>query len=127
MNVERILQVANAIEQRSVDGLGFNMNYFKTHINGCGTVACIAGWACAIADEPLNSFNEAGIWLGFAETIEEADALWRLRNSILDQLFFASNHPDNINYISALATIPAEQAGRTLRHLAKTGEVDWTV
>lgn len=51
MNVERMLRVADMIEKAEVEGLGFNMATFYGHGaidrsgRGCGTTACLAGWA----------------------------------------------------------------------------------
>lgn len=130
MNVEHINQVADAIEQHTIPWLGFNMSSYKANKyadrsnHDCGTTACIAGWANAIRlGLTENTPDEYGwcrhtgaaLWLGLSE-------------NQADDLFYARNHPDYWeNGYAAWDTISADQAVRTLRHLAKTGEVDWEV
>lgn len=127
-NVENILKVAEAIERRSVPGLGFNMGWLTLqsstmpllgidhlHVENCGTVACIAGWANALAgslEEP--TFKVAKDFLG-------------LDGAQHSQLFYASNHPDKTERddTGPLDTIDPVQAVRTLRRFASTGLVDW--
>ena len=128
MNVERINAVADAIEQHSVPGLGFNMNYFRAEFvadmeptadktgQECGTVACIAGWAHTIG-KTEDTFSAAAEWLGLDP--------WFGPIGTSEQLFLASNAPDEPQY--KLDQTTAAQAVRTLRHLAATGKVDWTV
>lgn len=137
MNVERILAVADAIEQHTIPWLGFNMSNYKAvdlvdHTgHDCGTTACIAGWANAIrlslkATEPARAgwseHDGAADWLGIYEDNWPSD-------SISDQLFYARNHPDYqaSDTKTCWDKISADQAVRTLRHLAATGNVDWTV
>jgi len=131
INAQNILKVADAIEGKSIPGLGFFMDYLTysgssaAHLDmigtpNCGTVACIAGWASHImgqADRP--SFSGAQEFFGITEVQRE-------------ELFYARNHPltedDGEGWVHApLDQISGEQAVRTLRHLAATGVVDWTV
>ncbi len=140
MNVERINAVADAIEQHTIPWLGFNMwNYLsdaaqmeysglKDHTeHNCNTVACIAGWTNAVrynvsrADrDTFIDDSGAADWLGLSYLDEE--------NSQANDLFYAHNHPAYAEHgIEAWKDITAEQAVRTLRHLAATGVVDWTV
>lgn len=133
LNKDNILAVADAIEARTRVGIGFTMDYFiveRRYIAGareippaeaskeedCGTVACIAGW-CNLMNgksETTGTFRFASKWLGLAAAQH-------------DELFFASNHPDWDENTEVLSAISAEQAVRTLRNLAETGKVDWTV
>jgi len=125
VNAQNILKVADAIEQHSIPGLGFNMDYLKTagrwahqvdHLGvaDCGSVACIAGWASTVLTHDIG-FSVAAKALG-------------LDGETADQLFYATNHPKaHRGEYGPLSTIEADQAIRTLRHLASTGEVDWTV
>ena len=111
MDKENILKVADAIEQHSIPGLGFNMNvlHFQYHEDksgyGCGTCACIAGWACAIGNITPPSFEAAANFLGLDINNEG------------DELFWAGDFN--------LGRIELPQAVAALRHLAATGEVDW--
>jgi hypothetical protein len=127
VNAENALKVADAIEKRAVPHLGFNMNYLLKEADGhfakdglnvgdCKTVACIAGWANVLGGKRERAtFTFAENYLG-------------LRPEQHDQLFYASNHPDadEGDEYGPLTEITPEQAVRTLRHLAETGEVDWT-
>ncbi len=130
MNAERINQVADAIEQHTIPWLGFNMQGY-IHMAGeetpdmsfhnCGTVACIAGWTMAIKhgeavlqalrdeDGTLDATDVAG------ENVDDGAKEWLgLDEKQRTFLFYKWD-----------AT--AEEAVRTLRHLALTGVVDWTV
>jgi hypothetical protein len=115
MNVENILRVADAIEQHSIPDLGFNMGVWTDEgledLSGhkCGTVACIGGWANAVEagskmlewDSPLLGSQQAKAFLGLGG--------WES-----DELFFG-----------CVYGVSPSQAVSVLRHLAKTGEVDW--
>jgi len=126
MNVENILKVADAIEQHRIAGLGFHMNYLvsstrgaliedKLGIKDCGTVMCIAGWASAISGRKDNpAFYHARDFLGIDPKTSR-------------HLFYAANHPDSEVGEGPLDDITATQAVAVLRHLAATGEVDWTI
>lgn len=127
MNRENILAVADAIEQHSIPELGFNMYDYVCDAevldrrglsdmsgSGCGTTACIAGWAKAIAlgRTPQNYFGvheDAQHWLGLS--LEQADTL-----------FYGLGRG-----IISLPDISSAHAVSVLRHLAETGEVDWSV
>lgn len=136
VNVENVLKVADAIEQHSIPDLGFNMLDYVHEVdpnNGydvkyygdrsghsCGTVACIAGWARRIrTGQPLAP--EAGYlfdwrtearWLGLSPRVGGSGAL----------LFLGD---DDTN--ERLDKVTTAEAVAVLRHLAKTGKVDWTV
>ncbi len=112
MNVENILKVANAIEQHSIPELGFNMfqwygdDTFHRDISGhgCGTVACIGGWAGQVL---LGNSNCTSQDLLDPLGIDKKQA---------SALFF--------DWDTTIDVTPA-QAVRTLRHLAATGAVNW--
>ena len=115
MNVENILKVAEAIEQHSIADLGFNMSIVTGPVrpdrldmsgHNCGTVACIAGWTNAVFKNASPHTPAAAGYLGL-----EADQA--------DELFCPEGWMDG--------DIKPEQAVRTLRHLAVSGEVDWSV
>ena len=142
MNRENILAVANAIETHSIPDLGFNMGWHIGSLaddpnntamvdrsgNGCGTVACIAGYANVIATGEKNTsfltdveFDSAADWLG----LDHYDA---------DELFYAktiteSRWEDGEIALAprSLSSIDATEAVAVLRHLADTGIVDWSV
>lgn len=121
MNKDNILKVADAIEQHSIPGLGFNMRkYFcptdvdhNPDLSGhtCGTTACIAGWAIAVRDGG-NPTDFNGPWLYDAA---EFMGLWKDEQATKDLMLETNN------------TITPAHAVAVLRHLAETGEVDWSV
>ena len=136
MNTERILAIADMIEQHTIPWLGFNMGPFFVPAaerddegyheapdrsgHNCGTVACIAGHAIVLKNNIMNEpkrTEELG-----SDFLSEAAAYLGLDYpGNAQELFFAEGsgqYRDNIG---------AEQAVRTLRHLAATGTVDWTV
>ena len=118
MNEENILKVADAIERHSIPDLGFNMELLRgaaderyPDLSGhnCGTVACIAGWALAVAGKD-GGFEAAAEFFGFKDQEEE--------ESYDFPLFF----PGSPHYGTT-----SSQAVAVLRHLAETGEVDWSI
>ncbi|MDB5531558.1 MAG: hypothetical protein JWR51_4661 [Devosia sp.] len=124
MNKENILKVADAIEQHSIPDLGFNMHNWTyaadsvvTDHSGhnCRTVACIAGWAARVATGHMirDSYSEevAAEFFGMDGENDDPAALFSPRN--IDSDLWRS--------------IDQQQAVLTLRHLAETGEVDWSV
>lgn len=135
MNVENILKVADAIENHKIPWLGFNMeDYVSTDLDdksghNCGTVACIAGWAAAVNNleskvPPNPNRTRRGEILGgdivwAEESVQVGAEFMGLDYGQYEELF----HPSECNW----ETIDPEKAVRTLRHLAATGEVDWTV
>lgn len=138
VNAQNILKVADAIEKHSIPHLGFNMAQFVCEAapsiidhtgHGCGTVACIAGWTNVIGkgltehDTHLMSDESfAADFLGIEFMRDDYG------DTVSDQLFYARSHPDYAEAGSFIwPQITADQAVRTLRHLAATGNVDWTV
>lgn len=126
MNVGNILKVADAIEQASVPGLGFNMRTFGRGSgplpdksgHDCGTVACVAGWTYAVATAEIPEDRRslvppvASKFLGL--TGDEAQSLFLMSGG-----GFGTYDTDFAN-----AILP-EHAVRCLRILAITGKVDW--
>lgn len=121
INVENILRVADAIEHHSIPDLGFNMfdytmdagdlaHFGVSDMSGhnCGTTACIAGWALAVRDE--------GKLPDVEDYHAEAANFLELPLRTSEALFLHWND----------GTTPAE-AVAVLRHLAATGEVDWSI
>lgn len=115
MNRERILALAELIEQQPHTGRlsadGFCMS---NYVHNCGTPSCIAGWAA---------------WLSHRKPKQMEDSMalfWRAQNYLdlsedqADRLFLPYNYHCEDQY-------PPSQAAATLRHLAETGKVDWSV
>jgi len=126
MNKENVLKVADAIEQHSIPELGFNMNYGLVSrsdnikdLSGynCDTVACIAGW-CNMLTKPdarFSDFDAAREFLG-------------LDPKAASELFYASSQWEfEGGDHTYLERITPSKAAVVLRHLAETGEVNWSV
>lgn len=109
MNKENILRVADAIEEGSLD-LGFNMAYYEASARyapdlsgrGCGTTACIGGWAAMLRDG--NTYLASAVMVANWFDIDLVTAI------LLTQTHLEATQA---------------QAVRTLRHLAETGFVNW--
>jgi hypothetical protein len=126
VNAENILKVADAIETHSIPDLGFNLTFYMSDIgqdeydtdliivdrsgHNCGTVACIAGWSAALR---TGSALDASVM---------SEALYLGLDYSSGAKLFGCDMPINERNV-----VTQEQAVRTLRHLAATGEVDWTV
>ena len=108
MNTDRLHLLADTVEKHSKQ---FRM---LTWTNACGTPACIAGFAAALAmdSDPREKLDEhdaripitAAEWLGLPE--DEADELFSPAFVDWDQ-------------------ITADKAAACLRYLSDTGKVDW--
>lgn len=130
MNVENINLVADTIEDHAkrgegLRGVGFNMSVYgftvadcrPDHIDDCGTVACIAGWACLIALPGIANLEQFEEDTG--EILEDFAADFLGLDWDKSGALFLPDEP-------AWPDITPMQAVRVLRHLAKTGEVDWS-
>lgn len=122
MNVGNILKVADAIEQASVPGLGFNMDHWKSTGSyrdqsgrDCGTTACICGWAATVEHKHLSD-DETYMTFGQSYFGLDQQATERLF------LYFTDDADEIVNNRNE---VTPEQAVRTLRILAITGKVDW--
>lgn len=118
LNVKRLNELADLIENLphvdydneecymtdSGKTYGFNMDLY-TH--ACGSPACIAGWAEHLYKE------EAGMALGLYDP--------ERRRYVVREPCRRLFYPKLENY----EKITPEHAAFTLRHLAKTGEIDW--
>lgn len=119
VNKANVLRVADAIEKGELvkRGIGFNMAAWNNdaEIHGlrdlsghrCGTVACIGGHAAILF--PEGHPNET-LGLSLSEGKE---------------LFYAWSYREW--YDVKLRNITIRHAVAVLRHLAETGEVDWSV
>jgi hypothetical protein len=128
MNKENILKVADAIENATLakeHGIGFNMVSFYDDESGvgfdhteykCYTVACIAGWAAIMSGghETVRSPTPSDI-------SKEAQNYLGLSLCEADDLFCASGTRVDMDDITS------QDAVKVLRHLAETGDVDWTI
>lgn len=122
MNIERINALADLIEQQPQslhdDQPGFNMNRFVHH---CGTPSCIAGWAAWEAlQRPANIQETWREGERYRDVEDEAREYLGIDAETAGRLFWGT---DGIK----LEPITKEQAARVLRHLAQTGEVDWSI
>lgn len=114
MNVERINALADLIETLPHVGIlekeGFNMANYQ---HPCGTPACIAGFAIATYGTGDHFFSNDPSALA-------ADLL-NIEMYVACDLFhvYSSN--------KVMSQITPSEAAATLRHLATTGEVDWSI
>ena len=104
VHVEKILELANFIEALPPEQ--FDMAHFE-----CGTARCIAGWALHLDGQDVL----APLSTGSSST--RARDLLGIDGDRASDLFFSGidYHPTT------------KEAARVLRHLAITGEVDWTI
>lgn len=140
VNKANVLRVADAIENSKLvkRDIGFNMAYVAERSgvyakdktgHHCGTVACIAGYAFAIKHPRTSAAKIRAIEErtgGDADDdpiVEEARDFLGITPDESEALFF----PDAYDPDLILHNLPAEQAVAVLRHLAETGEVDWSV
>lgn len=115
MNKKRILALADLIEQQQHTSFsaesGFSMS---SYVHECGTPSCIAGWASWL------SFGKAPVLADEILLFDRARGYLGLKEDAAKSLFLPANYQDQDLYTPT-------QAAETLRHLAKTGEVDWSV
>jgi hypothetical protein len=118
MNKERIQALADLIEKQPhtdiADATGFNMDDYR---HQCGTPACIAGWATAMADD-----NPAGDEPIHGSPHYRATKFLDIGSEVGFHLF----QPQTMSAYQWHLITPA-QAAATLRHFANTGVVDWEV
>lgn len=135
INVENILRTADAIEQGSVRGLGFNMMYWMSDTgvapdqrpdHACGTTACIAGWAVTVMKRRAEAPRDID---GFAIKIYRRDGGFMA--AAADWFGLEGKDAYNLFYAQGSGLLRSQvtsaQAVAVLRHLAATGEVDWTI
>ena len=132
MKTERILEIADLIEAGH-DRMHFDMQTYGCSVGPddgysiCGTAACIAGWAVARFGKTgratkvnhrrmLEDDGEA-----LASAHENAAGVLGLGCVTAKSLFLPNSDEQGVD----LHQVTEDHAVRTLRHLAKTGKVDW--
>ncbi len=153
MNIVAINALAGLLENiPSRFEQGFNMSSYlatqgdeafdEDHTNvghHCGTTACIAGWASSFLQRDGTLLNEARTHAQMALMHSDgighpswnthaglAAGLLGLDSEEAERLFEPMNtdfERDDIEW----SEVSPRQAAKVLRHLAKTGEVDWNV
>ena len=118
MNKERILEIADLIEAGH-EGMVFDMTTFGDE-HPCGTAACIAGWAVVRFGENGGAPNVAWQIEG-PDVFSGALSVLGLSFPEAQRLFTPNERRDGVD----MWEVTASHAVRTLRHLAKTGKVDW--
>lgn len=135
MNIERLNIPADYLEKPMPETRVFNMVVFGDFVgygSRCQTAACIAGHAVMLfADAPDDwsgpsclpaEMSRVEAWVGDpggAVGIGQIAAeLLGLEPALAARLFV----PDGVY----LTSVEPDDAARTLRHLARTGEVDWS-
>lgn len=115
-NVENCEKLARVIEDLELSNLQDNSGFCMTgHQHYCGTPSCISGWAAHIC---LGTKAK-----GFEGDIDEVSADFlgiELNRAGTHELFYPS-------VSDPWDKITPTQAAKVLRHLAATGETDWTV
>lgn len=144
MNKQRILALADLIEtQAGPSELGFCLEVYVGDTNesevdtsgySCDTAACIAGWAflaytpagrrrpMKTAYNHANAIVEGVKFFDNEEIVAVARLHLGLGTFLASSLFCPSPRISPDPYTATPA-----RAARVLRHLARTGEVDWTL
>lgn len=130
MNIANILKLADFLDMASpepefnnhlgeyvytfANGEGYSMGIWDSEGRTCNTVGCIGGWAAAFAKEDgdysLSRRSAAQNWLGI--TLIQDTALFTP---------MGWHSPEHAKEYTP------QRAARVLRHLAATGNVDWSV
>lgn len=124
MNTENILRLAEFLE--ALPQGRFNMASWARSRTGqylylegpveaaieCGTVCCIGGWGVLLFDIGDSS-------KGVAKKLGLGDPNGEPPDPIASELFFPKSE--------AINERDPHKAARVLRHLAETGEVDWSI
>ena len=120
MNKERILEIADLIEAGH-ERMVFDMGVFGDE-HPCGTAACIAGWTVARFgwNGRAMKIDHRRPVLNF-DVFDDALSVLGLSFPEAQRLFAPNEERDGVS----MAEVTAPHAVRTLRHLAKTGKVDW--
>lgn len=136
MNKQRVLELADTLEhhakeQKGLRGVGFNMRtwasktrgHIRDRVDDCGTVACLAGWAYMLRFQTVTARRLLAV--------TDIGKDWRIPTCAADYLGLDTPQTEllfrpNIS-VCDWDQITADQAVKVLRHLAKTGEVDWGV
>ena len=133
---ENVLALADHVEgladSRYEDREGFYMSTLK---HKCGTPACIAGWAAWLSGDRGNkrrharwfrgldgggTLRAAREWLGLDSVSHVSHDLFTPTATYSEGYSFQVETPDAEGHITP------RHAAAVLRHLAETGEVDWT-
>lgn len=134
MNRTLIKKIIDVLEGRIVplESLGFNMEFFVADEKTkdvdrvvCGTTACIAGWAVALGSSRVKYVRDLIVIDDFASIEDEAARLLELGDYSWDDKVYALFHADTAE--KPLYQITRKEAAAVLRHLLKTGEVDWSI
>ncbi|MCV0350234.1 MAG: hypothetical protein K5863_09165 [Nitratireductor sp.] len=137
MNITAIQNLASLLENLPAQHeRGFNMETYidenlideETNVGfKCNSTACIAGWACLALDydgtfrKTIRTKEPNGLYEGVAAEILDLDEDTAL------SLFEPMNTDFDDRTDVRWDTITPQQAAKVLRHLAKTGEVDWSI
>lgn len=135
MNVDNILKVADMIAATMHSGysgeMGFNMQRWiaPTANYGCGTTACICGWAeLAKAQETHGEdfYIRSSRFNAGYEHVDFGADYFGISFSEAYDLFLPKGYYSQANSrMPYFEEIPPWMAVNVLRRLANTGEVDW--
>lgn len=127
MNRKLLKKIATKLEHQSPIKIGdmevgFNMSRFASDSEAdklnhkCKTTGCIAGWAIALTDP---EFFIGSIRYESPAPDQEAQDILKLTTLQAAELFYGSPTGTDLHKVKPI------QAARTIRHLLKTGKVEW--
>lgn len=141
MNKERILMVADAMEQGLVRGLGFNMAGWFHNKNsleelkdmsgrGCGTTCCGAGWTVHVMAKASTFAPTKSDLIVIGNEAANRD-FYSIQELATEWLGLTPRESNDL-FMGAPAGEPLEevtlhQAVNVWRYLAATGKVDWNI
>jgi hypothetical protein len=146
MNKERLLKLADAIENKTDPKIGFQMENYITTVKAnirerhCETACCIAGFANALFDTskylqfqklqakrrdiiPYGNFGE------IASFGKNASNILGLASEDSNMLFYPEDYcilPSGEDFLE-YKDITRKDAAKVIRHLVATGKVDWAI
>lgn len=121
-------EVVEAAEDAELELTGHDVVEMLIKEPDCGTTACIAGWAITLAHHgdpeayPVFRGMQASSYVRAGMDYMKLDPWTAL------ELFYAAKRNEDGETVTKwnLDSITAEEAAEALRHLADTGEVDWS-
>jgi hypothetical protein len=126
MNIDNILRLAGYLDAlHEAAPARFNMNQWYAE-HPCGTIGCIAGHAMVLLDPRGAQWDwrptEAARHLGIVD-----ESAYFYGGELASKLFAPNEEELIIDCGLDYHRVRANHAAKVLRHLAATGEVDWSV
>jgi hypothetical protein len=121
LNVKNIRKLARYLD--SIPDKNFNMIDWSRKKRGCGTVACIAGWAAHIFPEFIKEYKYRTIDKDSVNYSLTGRKALGLTASQADRLFVGVNNFEG--YLGYPRDRSRQDAVKVLRNLAKTRKIRW--